>query len=150
MSPERIALTLLTMALLVCGCSSGVPELVVVRGKVSYQGEPVDDGVIRFIPIDRSNSPLRMVAIRQGKYKASGRGAVTAGTYRIVINAYRGGRRDGPPIDPLDRQVDPNVKVIPAEPRVQYLPDRYNKNSELEPLTVPKGSGPITRNFQLE
>jgi hypothetical protein len=33
-------------------------------------------------------------------------------------------------------------------PKEQYIPEKYNKSSELE-LTVPPGSGPITKDFTL-
>ena len=128
------------MALLVCGCSRDGLELVAVKGQVSYQGDPLEEAEIRFAPAAGTNAPGRSAMVRDGKYKASGRGGLVVGTYRVEIRAYRGGRGDGPPN--LDR--NPNVK-----PPEQFLPARYNVNTELEITVEPGSGGRITRDFEL-
>ena len=91
--------------------------------------------------------PARSAMIRQGEYKASGRGALAPGTYRLEIRACRGGRGDGPQIDSWDAFTDPKDK---PKPRQQYLPAKYNNKSELEPLTVTAESRSVTKDFHLE
>lgn len=138
---------MLTLSLLGCGCSSAGPELVVVQGEVTYQGQPIESGDIRFVPAAGSQAPARSAMISQGKYEASGRGAIVPGTYLLEIRAYRGGRGDGPQIDPWDPHTDPASR---PRPREQYLPKRYNDKSELKPLTVTAANRAITHHFKLE
>ena len=57
-----------------------------------------------------------------------------------VLYDQAGGQGDGPPN--LDR--NPNVK-----PREQFLPARYNVNTELEITVEPGSGGRITRDFEL-
>jgi len=144
MTQNAFALTALTMALLACGCTGRGPGWVAVQGQVSYQGEPMEQAEIRFLPVAGTEAPVRAAMVREGRYKASGRGALAVGTYRVEITAYRGGSPAGSPaIDPhFDRDSD-------VKPRVQFLPEKFNTKSELEPLEVPAGSRSITRDFDL-
>ena len=140
MTRNVFAFTVLTMVLLVCGCSGDGLELVAVKGQVSYQGEPLEKAEIRFVPAAGTKAPGRSAMVRDGKYEASGRGALAVGTYRVEISAYRGGSGDGPPN--LDR--NSNVK-----PREQFLPAKYNVNTELQITVEPGSGGRITRDFEL-
>ncbi|QDV49680.1 hypothetical protein [Gimesia fumaroli] len=135
----------LTMMLLGCGSSSG-PELIDVSGEVSYQSEPIQDGVIKFVPTQGSQAPRRTAAIKEGEYDASGRGALGVGTYKIEIMAY-----SGEPADTKSYPVsDAESEKKQAKPREQILPDKYNTKSEIEELTIESGSKAITKNFNLE
>jgi len=149
MPRDFFAMAVLTLALLGYGCSRG-SDFVVVRGEVTYQGTPIEDGAIKFVPAPGTQAPVRSAMIKQGTYETSQRGALAVGTYRIEIRSYTGGSGDGRQIDPYDRYVDPNSTTPKPQPRRQLLPDKYNRDSELEPLTVSEGSAPITRDFQLE
>ena len=134
----------LTLVVLACGCTGRGPEWVKVQGRVTYQGEPMEQAEIRFVPVAGTEAPVRTAMVRDGRFKASGRGALALGTYRIEITAYRGGSPpDGPAIDPyFDRDSD-------VQPRVQFLPEKFNTRTEIEPLEVPEGSRSITRDFDL-
>ena len=114
---------------------------MVVTGTVNYEGGPLENGMIRFRPIQRTQAPSSGAQIVDGKYTADSHGGVVAGTYRIEIEAYRiDPAYDGPPPGPLSRDRDP--------PRQQYLPARYNTNSDLR-LTIEPGSRKITKDFAL-
>ena len=143
-------MAVLTLALLEYGCS-GDNDFMVVRGEVSYQGAPIEDGDIKFVHAPGTQTPTRSEMIKQGKYEASGRGALLAGTYRIEIRAYTGGlRRRAADRSLYDANVNLNSDTPKPEPREQVQPDSYNRDTELELFSVPAGSGSITRNFQLE
>jgi len=143
-------MAVLTLALLEYGCSDD-NDFVVVRGEVSYQGAPIEDGDIKFVHTPGTQTPARSAMIKQGKYEASGRGALVAGTYRIEIRAYtRGLRRRAADRSLYDANVNLNADTPKPEPREQVQPDSYNRDTELELFSVPEGSGSITRNFQLE
>ncbi len=134
------AFTVLMTVVLLCGCSGDGREFVVVKGQASYQGEPLKKAEIRFVPAAGTQAPARSAMVKDGKYEASGRGALAVGTYRVEIKAYRGGGGDGPPN--LDR--NSNVK-----PREQFLPAKYNVNTELQLTIEPDSGGQITRDFEL-
>lgn len=128
-----------------CGGSSG-PELIDVSGTVSYQGQPIKDGAIKFSPVAGSDAPARSVAIVEGEYAASGRSALGVGQYEVQIMSYVG-ELMGPGFLPVS---DPESAKKEKKPREQVLPEKYNTKSEIEPFTVPSGSGPITQNYDLE
>ena len=120
------------------GCNSNDgPERVVVSGTVTYNGNLIPEGDIRFMPVATSTMPMAGAAIKDGKYKVDGRGGVPVGTYKIEIEAYR---------------VEPGVTNPPimarGAPRIRYLPKRYNVNSELK-ITIEPGSGNIVKDFSL-
>ena len=149
MSRHSSAMVVLTLVLVGYGCSRD-PGFVVVRGTVTYQGEPIEDGDIKFVPAQGTQTPVRSTMIKQGKYATPARGALLPGTYRIEIRSYIGGSGDGPQIDPYDRYVDPNSTAPKPKPREQILPEEYNRNSKLPTLTVTEGSASITRDFELK
>jgi len=106
-----------------------------VAGNVTYQGRPVEDGRIRFIPIEGTRGPVSGGLIRDGSYSAGHKGGVPVGVHRVHIEAYRRPKPDE--VDPLE-----------ATAKVQYLPRKYNADSELR-LRVPSGSKPIAEDFTL-
>ncbi len=135
----------LTIACFVgCGGDRG-PERVVVSGAVTYNGEPIPEGTIRFVPDATSSVPTTTALIVDGKYSADGKGGVSVGTYKIQIEAFR-----KVPLNPnLSKRalsmVNPTFK---DGGRQQYIPKRYNVYSQLE-ITIPAGSGEITENIDL-
>ncbi|WP_291170974.1 hypothetical protein [Gimesia sp.] len=135
----------LTMLLLGCGSSSG-PELINVKGTVTYQSEPIKDGVIKFVPTQDSKAPRRTVVVKDGEYNASDRAALGIGTYKVEILAYIG--------EPADTKIypvsDAESEKNRPKPREQILPEKYNEKSELEELIIESGSAPITKNFKLD
>jgi hypothetical protein len=139
-----LSATLGVMILASAGCSrqNEGPERVIVRGKVNYNGEPVSDGQIRFIPKAETMTPVSGSAIAEGTYEVTAHGGVPVGTYVVQIEAHkkvpyapRPGER-APPIM-TDRTVEQ-----------QYLPSRFNEKSQLV-LTIEPGSGTIVKDFDL-
>ena len=123
-----------------CGQSGG-PERAVLTGKVTYQGQPVEDGKIRFLPIGDTKTPMWGAYICNGTYEAYGKGGVPVGTHKVEILAYHvraGAAQSANSSDPL--QGLPTTK--------QYLPEKYNSRTELE-ITIDSGSGQIVRDFNL-
>jgi len=143
----RLTLIMVSVSLLLAGCGGAAPpELVEINGSVTYQSEPVKDGVIKFIPTQSSGAPRRSAEIKEGVYSATGRGALGIGTYKVEILAYKG--------DPPDTKSypvsDAASEKIQRKPRVQILPDKYNKSSEIEELKIQSGTGSIKKDFKLE
>ena len=121
---------------MLAGCSSDddLYERVAVSGSVMFNGQPVQDGQIRFSPRQGTTAPAVLEAITDGHYTTANSGGVPVGQYRVEIRSY-----------------DPNTpfpKSPEDPPRKQLLPAKYNAPSELE-LVVEAGQDAITRNFDL-
>ena len=130
--------------LLLTACGRGGLERAVVTGRVTYQGQPVAKGKIRFIPVKDTKTPMWGAFIHDGKYEARGKGGVPVGTHKVEIVAWRtksdAAETTNPPTS------DQFLGGVP--PGQQYLPEKYNAKTELK-ITIPPGSGKIVRDFDL-
>ncbi len=126
----------------ILGCGSSGRERVIVSGKVSFNGQPVKTGQIRFFPDTQVDSPTSGAYIVDGRYTADSKGGVPVGKFRVEILAFE------PPKAP-----NPNAPPIVAEMASrqigkQFLPEKFNTNSDLS-LSIQTGSSPITQDFEL-
>jgi hypothetical protein len=113
------------------GCSSEAGKGT-VSGEVTLDGQPLTEGVIRFVPVD-GQSPTADTAIVVGRFGA----AVPIGKKRVEISA--------PKVVGKRKMYDtPNSPWV--DDVAELLPARYNVRSELT-LTVSKGSQ--QKHFQL-
>jgi hypothetical protein len=94
------------------------------------------------MPVASSAVPMAGAEIIDGKYKVDGRGGVPIGTHKVEIDAYRA--------DPTGLKTGNAPPPIMARgaPRFQYLPKRYNFDSQLK-ITIEPGSREITKDFDL-
>ncbi len=102
---------------LAAGCQqadSGPPKYL-VSGTVSYQGTPVEDGTIIFVPTSAGGGGQTGLDIVNGAYQ----GEVTAGPKRVMIEASR----PGPPVK--------NDLGEVHESQDWYIPIKYNEASQL-------------------
>jgi len=130
------SLLLVSAALLSGGCDSGGDiDRVVVRGTVTYNDEPVADGMIRFVPTYGSENPVSGGAIVDGKYEIKMRGGVPVGAHRVEINSFRKLPKPYP---------DMPEAMVPKE---QLLPEKFNVKSELQ-QEIPAGKA-LTLDFPL-
>jgi hypothetical protein len=138
-------LGLAIMALLVAGCRGDRgPERIVVSGKVTYNGKPVGEGEIRFMPVATSAVPMAGADIKDGQYQIGLRGGVPVGTHNVQIEGFRIDTSRLQPGQPAPRSArDRGV------PFIQYIPKRFNLNSELK-ITIEPGSRAITKDFDLK
>jgi hypothetical protein len=125
-----VALGLLALAL---GCGGG-PRRVVVHGKVTFKGQPLSDGQIRFI-ID--NRPTAMGQIKKGMYRIDHQGGVPVGSGKVEIEGFEDTKRVA--FTSIDGK-----KTMEAR---QILPAKYNEKSELK-VEITAG-GPNEKNFDL-
>jgi hypothetical protein len=135
-------LLLAACCVLLTSCGRGGLERAVVTGRVTYQGQPVTKGKIRFIPAKDTQTPMWGAFIHDGKYEARGKGGVPVGTHKVEIVAWRTNKDERKASPPPDMTSD-----MPP-PSKQYIPEKYNTKTELE-ITIPPGSGKIVRDFNL-
>ena len=110
-----------------------------VTGKVTFNGTAIEDGDISFHPEQGSKGTTSSGPIKKGEYRLFGQSGLMAGTYSVRINAYRAGQASTNP----DMPPDPN-------PRVQFLPAKFNDKSTIEKLVVEEGKPRVEKNFDLK
>lgn len=141
-----LALLTIFVSTVGCGAPSGIEEAV-VSGTISYQGAPLEDGEIRFVPIKGTKGPANLGYIKQGKYSVTARGGVPVGTHRVEILSYRPDP-NAKPYTKEDADGEFGIKVGDL-PKKQRIPDKYNRHSTLE-VSIEPGSGRVTKDFDLD
>lgn len=124
------------LALVGCGHRSNESfTRVAVEGIVDLDGQPLEDGWIRFVPQAGTAGPKTTLRIEQGRFAATARTGPSEGTHRVEIV-----RADHPDFAHDDEAV---IAQLAAQPRrriaLPELPARYNRRSELS-VTVEKAT----------
>lgn len=132
---SRLLLSVAVLALTGLGCSSA-SDRSPVQGAVSYNGEPVDDGGIAFMPEGENASLFRATGeIRDGRYDLDSKRGPYPGKYRVEIywNKKTG------------RQAKSSSGATRDE-RKQAIAVKYNERTELNVEITP---GRNTHDFNL-
>ena len=122
------------------GCAEDGPERFPLSGNVSFQGTPLAEGSIRFVPEDKAQAQEGAM-IRNGKYSAT----LTRGRKKVVIEAFRektGGGAANIPVRPGG--VSKSLKD--AKETEMFVPEQYNSKST---LTVEAGPDTSSQDFDL-
>jgi hypothetical protein len=116
--------------------------MVAVSGAVMYQGKPIPDGEIRFVPTGDTRGPTSAALVQQGRYEVTARGGVPAGTHRVEVRAFRA--MSG------SFQASPDLPGAASgqSPKEQYLPKQYNDQSGMT-VTIESGQRRLTKDFAL-
>jgi hypothetical protein len=123
-----------------CGRHSEL-EMAVVSGTVTYEGKPLEDGEIRFVPTGDTKGPTSATVICNGRYEVAARGGVPAGMHRVELRAFRI-RQHTQPLSDLPGAASGK------SPKEQYLPQKYNVQSDLT-TTIESGQSKVTKDFTL-
>jgi hypothetical protein len=133
----RSLVALSCLALLAPGCGEQGPDRFPLSGSVSFEGAPVAEGSIRFVPEEKGKQPEGAV-IRDGKYNAT----LTAGKKQVIIEAFR--PKEGQSNVP---QRPGGVPLRSSAVDVEmYIPEKYNTKTT---LSVEAGPETSTKNFEL-
>jgi len=122
-----------------CGSAEPGPERVIVTGNVTFDGKPVSQGEIWFIPTAGREAPQAGAIIKAGQYRVENKGGVPIGTFQVKITADR-------PKEDAKIVADGGPEEIPT---TQYLPARFNEKTELT-VEIEPGSDPVTKDFDLK
>ncbi len=146
MMPARYELRCCSLVLisLIAGCRARGIERVVVFGNVTYDGEPVESGFIRFFPIEGTAGPMWGARITAGRFRADDKGGVPVGSQRVEIEAYRKTNRTPAPEESFESFNDGS----PTGVEVQYIPAKYNSKSQLR-IDLKSGSREVEKDFKL-
>ena len=121
--------------LLTVGCGQPGNRLG-LNGTVTLDGEPLEVGSIAFLPGSDTKGPTAGGRISEGQFSVAADKGIFEGEFRVAITASRKtGRQEK---DPFGN---------PFDVREQYLPARYNRQSELTAEVT--SSGPNEFEFAL-
>jgi hypothetical protein len=118
----------LLLGAMASGCSR-VPRRFALEGQVTVDGAPLEAGAMAWIPMAGTVGPTCGGSIARGRFAIPASEGAREGEYRVEITASRQSERaDSPSLDGMTM----GYSVI------QYLPARYNSESELV-ATVTRG-----------
>jgi hypothetical protein len=133
---ERITCLIASVALaLLLGCAA--EQQVEVRGKVTLDGKPVEDGTISFVPKTGSQQQAAWGPIKAGEFVIDAAQGLATGVSRVEIRALRS----------TGRILPSSVGGEPEHEMKDYIPQRYNSASELTAEIKP---GPNQVDFDLK
>lgn len=130
------------------GCSGRARSSV--KGQVTFDGQPIEEGNIRFNPQGEDLGGGASARITGGTYEIPASGGLLAGKYGVAISATRARTPEEQaakgPVEEHE-QADAEDPAPPKpEMRVQYLPEKYVMGSD---LTVELTAGENTKDFSL-
>lgn len=70
-----------------CGGSEEGPVRAAVRGQVSLDGQPLESGMIRFVPAEGTTGPAAVAAIVDGHFELTDEEGPIVGDHRVEIEA---------------------------------------------------------------
>ena len=116
-------------------------EVCAVSGTVTYDGQSVENGSLRFDPVDGTVGPAGVAKISQGEYVVGADQGLVPGAYQVTIVATRKTGRQVTTTEQLPGEAADVPEVV------QYIPSRYNVNTELR---VELQVGENSHSFHLE
>ncbi|WP_146119377.1 hypothetical protein [Blastopirellula marina] len=118
---------LAALAIVSVGCGPTGPQRYPVSGTVTFDGTPVEEGEVIFYSTEPGGHP-DAGHIADGKFAFDS----LPGLKRVEITATR----EGSPLK-MKTGIEPGEMVPKVE---QYLPARFNRETELEATVDPSGS----------
>jgi len=114
------------------GCGASAEKTQRVSGTVTFDGKPLESGVMMFVPVGKDASPVRVSLNTNGGYEAF----APAGEYKVTINSYSN------PTPDLE-EGDPGYKTPKS-----LLPVKYSSLVQT-PLTCVVGDQESSADFAL-
>jgi hypothetical protein len=127
---------LVLLCLCLAGCSDG--GACSVSGQVTFDGQPLPEGNIKFDPAGESQGAAGAAKIQDGRYEIPLDSGMLAGKFLVSVTANK---KTGRTVKQFDSTTATMDEII------QYIPDRYNVQSELQVDLTP---GPNQKDFQLD
>jgi hypothetical protein len=144
---NRKVLAAFSAIMLACmtGCGGGGSERAALRGAVTFDGAPVESGVLALIPTAGTEAPSSGCEIKAGKYDIPQDRGPIPGKYRVEITAMRSsGTLEVKGVNGSTGGASGGGAVPKVE---MFIPDRYNTKSA---LTIEITPGRNQQNFELK
>jgi len=130
------------LVLLASGCGGRAgPERAAVGGRVTADGQPVQNGSISFVPTGDTTGPSSGGKITGGSYNIARQHGPVVGRHRVEIRAMR---KTGRKVE-AGQPAPPGTLIDETE---QFIPPKYNTQSELTAEIQP-GSNDLDFDLQL-
>ncbi|QDV66539.1 hypothetical protein Poly24_02260 [Rosistilla carotiformis] len=123
-----------SVMLLVMGCGGTRSDQIAVSGQVQFEGKPVAEGTISFMPVNGTGQTTG-AQIVDGRYATT----VSPGEQAVQITGTNVVTLENPTEEEVSRGITERVE--------QYVPAKYNRQSELR-VTVASDS--TTHDFDLQ
>lgn len=81
-----IACLVVCLLSLIAGCADD--GKFAVSGSVTYKGQPVPSGEIRFTPDKGNKGPMVLARIKDGKYVTAADKGIVGGAYQLRVSGY--------------------------------------------------------------
>ena len=121
------------------GCSDSPADHNAIRGEVKVDGQPIERGMIMFVPLPGAKGQTAAGPIKDGKYDISAEAGPTVGTQRVEIHSTRKtGKKIQKAFAPKGEMVDEEGEGVAK---------RFNSASK---LTTDVKAGENVANFQVE
>ncbi|NLE39896.1 MAG: hypothetical protein GX621_17905 [Pirellulaceae bacterium] len=121
LAKPRSGCFLLLVAAVAAASGCGENRRQGIEGTVTFDGRPIPNGNISFIPQGDARGPAAGAVIKDGRFAIDPAKGTFAGTFRVEIVAAR---------ETAEAVVDP-VTGERVSLREQYIPAKYNVESEL-------------------
>ena len=132
--PLRRLAAVLVVGLFLVGLT-GCGRRASVQGTVTFDGTPIDNGSITFVP-ESSGGQKASAQIKDGKYSIESERGPSPGKYKVEVTWMK--------VPPAKKGADPDVQQGEGK---QMLPDKFNTATT---LTADISSGSNTVNFDLK
>ena len=113
--------TFFAIAILAVLSGCGSSDRHTLKGTVTVNNQPLQQGSIRFIPLQGTDSPSAGSEIKSGEFSVAADKGPLCGSFRVEITASRKTGRKS-----RDRMSGEMTDIYS-----QFLPARYNSNSDL-------------------
>lgn len=108
------------VAVSLSACSSDAIDRARVSGTVSYNGQPLETGMIELYPIDGTGGPSTGGIIEQGQYEIpADKGPLVEGAYQVRITSMRKTGKTFVDRDRPNQVIDWPANLIPAQYNTQ-------------------------------
>ena len=146
--PRRLVIWLAAACVLVAGCGRGSKlRRLPLAGRVTFAGEPVEDGLIEFIPVDATPGPSFGGVVKAGRYAVpAAQGGHEGGTYRVQITSSRA---SGKTLTVNTQVFRPDGTKMEVPVMENFIPTKYNVQSTLR-ATITRQASAAGIDFALE
>ncbi|MBY0396535.1 MAG: hypothetical protein K2X91_08715 [Thermoleophilia bacterium] len=130
-----LAAALACAAILAAGC--GKAPGVAVSGTVQFEGKPVADGMIQFVPQAGTDGPTAGAPIKEGRYDIAAVGGPVPGKYRVEVSSFEEVRKAtekdmaGGMFGRSPSEFGAAAGTEPQVVRKNVIPAKFNESSEL-------------------
>jgi hypothetical protein len=129
MTDRQIAELVVVCSVILVAAGCGGSNRGAIRGKVTADGKPLQEGEISFVPVEPKLGPTAGAVVTNGEYRIDAARGPFAGEHQVQINAFRptGKKR----WDGMGDEKAPAGQRNYVEEVENFIPAKYNSASGL-------------------